>query len=66
MFHVEQNYEVNQYHIQNIQHEVQNDRLAQQLSNDQRTSVVQHIVNFARRFQPQAQRPVQMRQFKKA
>lgn len=67
MFHVDQNYEINQYHIENIQREVQNDRLAQTLSNgQQRTSVVQYIVNFARHFQPQAQRPVEVRQLKKA
>jgi hypothetical protein len=67
MFHVDQNYEINQYRIENIQREVQNDRLAQTLSDgQQRMSVIQYVVNFVRRFQPQAQRPVAVRQLKKA
>lgn len=67
MFHIDQNHEVNQYRIQNIQREVQNDRLAQQVADRQeRTGVIRHIINFARRFQPQAQRPIEVRQLKKA
>ncbi|HEX2619755.1 MAG TPA: hypothetical protein VHL11_06400 [Phototrophicaceae bacterium] len=62
MFQIYQNYETNQYHIEDLRREVQNDLLADSLSEKSQFSVGASLVKVAQRFQTLTQRSTQSNQ----